>query len=185
MPVSDETYKRVALEDPEGKWELHWGELRRKPSMTAEHNSLMVELGYALRPQLDPRRYRLRINAGQVRRSSGRYYIPDVMVVPTELEREQLGEPGRLEVYEHPLPLVVEIWSRSTGDYDIQEKLPEYQRRGDAEIWFLQPYTRTLTASRRQPDGTYLEFVFTGGTIQPIALPNVSIDLDAIFDGPR
>ena len=38
MPVSEQTYRQVALEDPEGKWELVCGYLRRKPAMTTEHN---------------------------------------------------------------------------------------------------------------------------------------------------
>ncbi len=33
-------------------------------------------------------------------------------------------------------------------------------------------------AWRRQPDGTYTETRYTGGSIQPVALPGVSIDLD-------
>ncbi len=49
MPVSEATYQRVALEDPESKWELHCGQLRRKPSMTMPHNTLQDEL--VLRPQ--------------------------------------------------------------------------------------------------------------------------------------
>jgi hypothetical protein len=27
MPISEETFERVALEDPDGKWELHCGRL--------------------------------------------------------------------------------------------------------------------------------------------------------------
>ncbi len=30
MPVSEQTYRVVALEDPEGQWELHRGRLREK-----------------------------------------------------------------------------------------------------------------------------------------------------------
>jgi hypothetical protein len=35
---------------------------------------------------------------------------------------------------------------------------------------------------RRQPDGTYSETVYYGGTVQPAFLPNVTIDLDQLFD---
>ena len=89
--------------------------------------------------------------------------------------------PGVLEVYAGPLPLVVEVWSPSTGDYDVEEKFPEYQRRGDEEIWCIHPYERTLHDWWRQPDGTYAETVFTGGKVQPVALPGVTVDLDALF----
>jgi Uma2 family endonuclease len=86
-----------------------------------------------------------------------------------------------LETYTESLPLVVEIWSPSTGQYDLQTKLHEYQRRGDLEIWRIHPYERTLTAWRRQPDGSYAESTHTNGTVKPVALPNVSIDLDGLF----
>ena len=80
------------------------------------------------------------------------------------------------------MPFVAEVWSPSTGDYDVEEKLREYQRRGDPEIWRIHPYERSLTAWRRRPDGTYEQTVQRGGTVQPVALTGVTIDLDAIFD---
>jgi hypothetical protein len=41
-----------------------------------------------------------------------------------------------------------------------------------------------LTTWRRQPDGSYLEHIQQGGTIQPIALPGVTVNLDALFRSP-
>jgi Uma2 family endonuclease len=70
-----------------------------------------------------------------------------------EYVRPKRGSPG-LEYYEQPLPLVVEVWSPSTGEYDIDSKLPEYQARGDKEIWRLHPYERTVRSWQRQPDGS-------------------------------
>lgn len=64
----------------------------------------------------------------------------------------------------------------------MEEKLREYQRRGDTEIWRIHPYERTLTAWCRQPDGTYTETVQRSGTVQPAALPGVGIELDRLFD---
>ena len=46
MPVSEETFERVALEDPEGRWELICGKLREKPAMTTEHGYVVQELDY-------------------------------------------------------------------------------------------------------------------------------------------
>jgi Uma2 family endonuclease len=181
MPVSEQTFLQLALEEP-GQWELHCGNLRRKPPMTFAHNDLEDELAYTLRGQLDRSQFRVRSGKGHVRRSSESYYIPDVFVVPIEATQSLRGRSDVLEAYADPLPLVVEIWSPSTGDYDVDSKLPEYQRRGDLEIWRLHPYDRTLTAWQRQPDGSYLELLFTGGTVQPIALPGVTIDLDRLFE---
>ena len=74
-----------------------------------------------------------------------------------------LDQQDVLEVYDQPLPLVVEVWSRSTGDYDVEEKLAVYQQRGDLEIWRIHPYERTLTAWRRLPDGSYEETIHQRG----------------------
>lgn len=182
MVLSQQTYERVALEDPDGQWELHQGRLREKPPMTWEHNDTMFELGHLLRRQLDRSEFRVRVNAGRVRRSPGQVYIPDVMVVPLSYGDALRNRPDMLEVFDAPLPLVVEVWTPSTGDYDVDSKLPEYQGRGDAEIWRIHPYERTLTAWRRQPDGTYEETTHRDGVIQTLALPSVSIDLSALFE---
>ena len=80
-----------------------------------------------------------------------------------------------------PRPLVVEIWSASTGAYGVDEKRPEYPARDDREIWRLHPFTRTLTAWRKAPDGTYDEVQFTGGTIELRAFPGVTINHEALF----
>ena len=181
MAVSEVAFRQIALEEPDARWELHCGSLRHKPGMTAEHNDLALRLAAHLLQQLDRDEFRVRQNSGHVRRAADRYYIPDVFVVPTTVELAQRGT-QRLEVYEAPLPLVVEVWSPSTRDYDVETKLVEYQRRGDLEIWRIHPYDRTLTAWRRQPDGGYARAVYTGGVVvHPVALPGVAVDLDLLF----
>lgn len=180
MPVSERTFLQLALEEP-GQWELHCGQLRRKPSMTYQHNDIGFELAHLLRNQLDGKRFRVRAGVGHVRRSAESYYIPDVVVIPVELTLPLRGRPDLLEAYDSPLPLVVEVWSPSTGDYDIDTKLPEYRRRGDLEIWRVQPFEGTVTAWSRQPDGSYEESLYTGGVIQPRALPGVTVDLEVLF----
>ena len=88
----------------------------------------------------------------RVRRSSATVFMPDLMVVPAAYSEEIRDRPV-LAIFSDPLPLVVEVWSPSTGDYDVDAKVPVYQQRGDLEIWRIHPYERTLTAWRRQPDG--------------------------------
>jgi len=180
--VSEEEYRRLALGDGGHAWELHRGRLREKPGMSVEHGDLLTEVLHVLRRQLDRNEYRLRANHARLRRSPEHYYIPDVTVVPTALERALRRRPGTLDAYDQPMPLVVEIWSPSTGDYDLAEKLPEYQRRGDREIWRLHPYERTLRVWRRRLDGAYDETTYTGGVVRPAALAGVEIDLDALFE---
>lgn len=180
--VSEETYRLLALGDPHHHWELHEGRLLEKPGMGAEHNDVMFELGVQLRLQLDREQFRVRANSARVHRPTASYYIPDLLVVPTDLERGQRARPGTLETYDAPLPMVVEVWSPSTGGYDVDTKLPEYHQRGDQETWRIQPYERTLTAWRRQPDGSYDESFYNGGKVRPESLPDVTIDLDALIE---
>jgi hypothetical protein len=103
-------------------------------------------------------------------------------VVPTEYVLKLADRPDDLEYYDDPAPLLTELWSRSTGNYDVNAKLPNYQKRGDLEIWRLQPYEQRLRAWRRQPNGTYQVSDHHGGIARPIALPGVEIDLDKLFD---
>jgi Uma2 family endonuclease len=179
--ISNEAYERLALAEPHRKWELRDGHLREKPGMTAAHNSLEMQLGYMLMSQLDWSVFQVRVDAGRVRRPEATYFIPDVFVVPTALVAPLLKLQDVLEVYDQPLPLVVEVWSRSTGEYDIEEKLAVYQQRGDLENWRIHPYERTLTAWRRLPSGSYDETMHHEGVVRPTALPGVEIDLAALF----
>jgi Uma2 family endonuclease len=184
MPITESAFRELSLSEP-NQWELHDGIPRRKRVMTFEHGQAAWLIGHMIGVQVDLDEYVIRVDAGLVRRSASRYFIPDVMVIPMAEARRLFPEPGIWEVYPGPLPLVVEVWSPSTGRTDLTNKLAEYQRRGDLEIWFLHPYERTLTFWRRQPDGSYIRSVQEGGRISPTALPGVTIDLDEVFRRTR
>ncbi len=182
MLTRQTNYEKLAAVDMENRWEIHEGVPREKPSMSYRHSFAIVYLRHQLLNQLDQADYQVRINLGHVSRGDVTYYIPDIFILPTSMIGPDRDRPDVLEVYGDPLPLIVEVWSPSTGGYDRDVKIPEYMRRGDLEIWRLHPFDRTLTAWRRQPDGTYTESVFHGGTVQPVELPGVTIDLDTLFD---
>ncbi len=180
MAISIETYERVALEDGDATWELECGRLREKPPMTTAHNRTARLLRRQFERQLPEDQYDIAETA-RLRRGSGAYYVPDLVIIPADLLAAAIARPHELEVYDAAVPVVVEVWSPSTGDYDVGEKLPEYQRRGDAEIWLIHPYERWLKAWRRQADGMYAEALFTSGTVEPLALPGVRIELMRLF----
>lgn len=179
--IDEATYEEIALNEPDVQWELYDGKLRERPGMIWEHGSVISRLARQLLLQLDHRQLELRINEGRVRRP-GSIFIPDLIVVSTSYGEVLGGSPGKLAVFSDPLPLVVEVWSNSTGDYDVDAKLPVYMQRGDQEIWRIHPYDRTLTAWRRQPDDAYTQTMYRKGPVRPVALPNVTINLDELFE---
>lgn len=179
--MTERAYRALALTEAGKLTELWDGEPREKPAMSIGHGWSMSKLGYDLMRQLDWNSYQVRVNSGRARVTSETYFIPDVLVIPTAFVRE-LGDVRSLDAYDRPLPLVVEVWSPSTGGYDVAEKLAGYQARGDAEIWSLHPYERTLTVWRRQSDGGYTETVYREGVVRPSSLPGVVIDLAELFE---
>jgi len=181
MAVSAATYEQLALEDGDALWELVCGRLREKPAMTQEHNSLSWRLAFAIQQQLPMSGWEIRMNAPRLAAGEGTFFVPDVAVVPRDLQ-EPLRGTGSLESYSAPLPFVAEVWSRSTGVYDVDTKFPGYRSRGDAEIWRIHPYDRTVVAWRRQADGSYTEHVLREGEAVITSLPRVSINLDELFD---
>lgn len=180
--ITEEAYQRLVLAEPDRRWELHDGQLRERPGMSWEHGRVVMLLSRLLLLQLDINQFEIRINEGRVRRSLTSIYIPDLIVVPASYGAILGGRPGRFAIISDPLPLVVEVWPASTGDYDVDTKIPEYQRRGDLEIWRIHPYEKTLTAWRRQPDGAYDESVSREGEVTPVTLPGVTIHLAGLFD---
>jgi Uma2 family endonuclease len=88
-------------------------------------------LGAALIAQLDRRLYRVNVNGGRTRLSSRTYYIPDVVVIPAAYKTPFEDDLRAFNAFAEPLPLVIEVWSPSTGHYDIATKLKGYRERGD------------------------------------------------------
>ena len=180
--MTEEEFREFSLGDTAGQWELHRGELVEKSGMSVAHGGVMMRMTELLLPQLDRRAYRLRVNHARARRSADTYYIPDIAIVPTETVLALMDHPYDLDAYPEPLPLVIEIWSPSTGKYDVMAMLPDYQARGDLEIWYVHPYEHTLTAWRRRSDGTYSETVYRSGVVHQEAPPRVSVDLKELFE---
>ena len=58
-PITEDAYRRLALDDPRGKLELHHGQLRERPGMSVEHNGVMMQLVGLLHGQLNRDEFRL------------------------------------------------------------------------------------------------------------------------------
>lgn len=181
--ISEQEYRELALHEEDRLWELWDGVPMEKPGMSFDHDVVSAYLGAMLISQLNRREYVVNINGGKTRLSERHYFIPDVVVIPAPYGQPLRGDPRGFNAHANPLPLVVEVWSRTTAAYDYAVKLQAYRERGDLEIWFVHPYERTLTAWRRQPDGSYSEESCRGGIVPVASLPGVTIDLDALLDG--
>lgn len=180
--MSEQEYRNFALTDEGHLYELWDGVPREKPPMSMRHADIAAYLGIALANQLDRSTYRVNFHDGRARISERNYFIPDVAVIPAAYKRPYDQDPGAINAFAGPLPLVVEVWSPTTGHYDVSVKLRGYRGRGDLEIWYVHPYEHTLTAWRKQPDGSYSEELYRGGMVPAVSLPGVTIDLDDLLD---
>lgn len=183
FPISEADYVRLALDDYKTKWELHDGILVEKPLMSFTHVDVLDTLDHQLAQQLDFREYRILVNDGRLRREPGTYLIPDVSILPSEtLRRLRRAQPEGLGVFDEPFLFVAEARSPSTGNYDVNVKIPVYKERGDREIWRIHPQQRTVTRWTRNDNGIYTETELTSGQVHLFALPHVVVDLDTLFD---
>src|SRR5688572_20369173 len=173
--------EEVLFAAPDHPWDLFDGRLVEKPIMSIEHDCVAHALYDMLRDQLPKADNWVRMNFSRLRRTSRNYMIPDVLVIPLEARERDRSRWTELAIYDRPIPLVAEVWSPSTGGYDVKFKLAEYRRRGDLEVWFLHPRRRTVTIWRRREDGEYDELTLTSGIVRPVALPGVEIDLGALL----
>jgi len=181
MPVTQETFAALVLEDTDGRWEIYRRRLREKPEMSFGHNRTARALARQLLDHLSADEFDVLQNSGHLLVPTGDSYVPDVAIVPLALYVRFQNDPTRFERYEEPLPLVVEVWSPSTGQYDVDTKIPGYRLRGDLEIWRVHPFDRTLTTWRRMPSGDYVETTLRAGTLSLHAVPNVDLDLERLF----
>jgi Uma2 family endonuclease len=85
-------FERFVLDHPEQRWELFDGRAWEKSGMGSEHNERRTYLAALLIQQLDRREYRVRSENAFVQRSAATFFIPDVVVVPADLVRTQLGK---------------------------------------------------------------------------------------------
>jgi Uma2 family endonuclease len=177
--MTEQDYVAFVESGIEGSWELYDGRLVEKPGMSWQHGRIVTRLISALDQQLDESEH-IVFTELRVRRPEATVLQPDVMVVPAEYGDIIEALPS-LAVFTGPVLLVVEIWSPSTGGYDVDTKVPVYQQRGDLEIWRIHPYERTLTRWVRQVDGSYRKSLHRGGVIALAALPGVVIDLNALL----
>ncbi len=171
--ISEEEFYRMVGED--GDWEYLGGRLVLSPA-SDRHEDLFSFLMTLLRTLLDAR-------GGAVVRGS-RYPMrldprwspePDLMVIRDEHRRRLM--PQRLE---GPADFVIEIASEGDPGFDLREKLPRYEEAGVEEIWWINPFTRTLLARNRTATG-YIGQTLTAGRLASQVIPDFWIEVSWLW----
>src|SRR5262245_587527 len=129
MPILPTPHIGMVLSDPEARWEVEGGQPREKPAMAFEHSEAASELGFGLRAQLDRRRFRVHVDGGRLLIDGDNFFIPEVAVIPLALAERFRHRSDIVALCEKPLPLVIQVWSPSTGGYDVSQKMPRCQQR--------------------------------------------------------
>jgi Uma2 family endonuclease len=95
---------------------------------------------------------------------------PDILVV--RKARKHLLKKTRLE---GPADLVIEIASESDPGLDVREKLPRYRAAGIEEIWFVNPFEKTLLVETKS-GRAYTSRTVRSGRVRSTVLPGFWIN---------
>ncbi|MBO1348293.1 MAG: Uma2 family endonuclease [Hormoscilla sp. GUM202] len=148
----------------DARYELEDGRLLFMPS-ESDINQRIATFLLVYFLQLGISFYRLRIGievAVSGRRSSVR--LPDLMVLTEELAQALEGASRSIVMLDMPPPqLVVEVVSpgRENADRDYRYKRSQYEARGIAEYWIVDPIQKQITVLTLV-SGLYEEAVFAG-----------------------
>lgn len=182
VAISFRTYAQLALEDAESRWELVDGNTRRKPPESFLHGMVIDGLVEQLVPQLRGTAFRMSINHARVMIDSHHILLPDLVVVPRAVSARAARErPNALETYHTSLPLVIDVWTPATAEFNVEARLPEYRRACAEEIWLVHPAARAVTTWVRRASGAYEEVIRTAGIVKAARLPDLALDLNALF----
>ncbi len=105
---------------------------------------------------------------------------PDLVIVPASLAIGRTGHPNPANIL-----LLIEVADTSLR-YDRDEKLPLYAEAGIVESWIFDLPGQRILVHREPKAGRYtkIEIVERGGTLSPLAFPNLVLALDDVL-GPR
>jgi Uma2 family endonuclease len=175
---------------PENKLEeIVHGESRIMPPPSPKHVDLIDELLVILQGQTKRREHRVTASGAGlgIARRPLTYRIPDLMVFGAETRRQDRAQAAENDPYIWAVPeLIVECLSPSNRKGSVQELLEDYACIGVPEVWLLDPKLPQLTAFRYQGGAMTAWLVTEAGTVAPLALPDVRVELAelwAAFEG--
>ena len=172
------TYEEwLRLPEAEGIEEVVNGEIRKMPPNKILHADTVENLADLLKASADRKTVQVRVsNFGLViRRDPLTTRVPDIAVFLRSHVVEQDG-------YIHSAPeLVVEVLSPANTRAERAEKLKDYESLGVPEVWVVSPEARSVEILSLQNGRLITAALLRDGQLQPRHLPNVSVDIAAIW----
>ncbi len=165
--------------DDGNRYEIIDGELIVSPAPRKKHQKLCYRLSRLVGGHVDER------DLGEV------YFAP----VDVSLSGHDVVEPDllfirkdRLHIFNDqfvagPPDLVVEILSPSSRGQDLGKKFALYARAGVPEYWVADPDALDLAIYVLSPQGVYERVEPVAGVLRSTVLPDLVIDLAALFAG--
>jgi len=172
------TYEESLLMPESNLEEIIDGELHTMPPATLDHNFIIELLHQAFVRQMPPRFICLQTTGYLMKREPLRYRIPDLAIVDRaaiQRERREATDP-----YSRTVPHgVIEVISPANRKGSRQRLLQNYAEFGVPETLFFYAETRTYESY----SGVALLESAQAGIVSPRTMPEVSIDLDKLWEG--
>lgn len=121
------------LSNDGNRYELIDGTLYSMSSPTGEHQEIVGEVYFQLRDYLKNKQCKVYLSPFDVKINKKDIVQPDLFILCDR--RELQGTDNKY--LEGPPDLVIEVWSESTGRYDLMGKRRKYQSAGVREYWVI------------------------------------------------
>jgi Uma2 family endonuclease len=161
------------------------GESRIMPPPTDKHGCLLDELKEMVKSQLSPEYRVLGTAFGLgIRRSPVlTYRIPDLTVFSIETLRRNRAEKAENDPYIWKTPeLLVECLSPANRKGPVRELIADYEYIAVPEVWLLDPRKSASAVYRYGNHRLTLVGDVDQHVISPVRLPNVSVNLDRLWE---
>ncbi|NLC54030.1 MAG: type II toxin-antitoxin system Phd/YefM family antitoxin [Firmicutes bacterium] len=179
MRVSYEEFLKIARES-ENRYEYIDGEIYLLASPKFRHQKIVMELlirfsswfkGKKCQPLPSP------LDVTLYKEGKPNVVQPDLLVI---CDQENIKED---DTYMGTPTLVVEILSESTRSKDLIKKLDLYLQSGVEEYWIVNPFSEEINIYWfKEKDIEKIITFKTGEKAASFAFPDLSIDVDGVFD---
>lgn len=157
--------------EPDGYWyELVDGVVILSPSPTPQHQQVALEVAFQIKSFLRSHPSGSVYLDVDVRLHDTLVYRPDLVYLRAEYILENW------ELIKVPPDLVLEVVSPKNRRYDIETKMPDYERFGVGEFWLIDPPRRSMHFYRLE-SGRYVEAATQQDRLASTGIPEFTLDL--------